>query len=99
MSNEKDPAEKSKRTHPAFTAKDRSFLRKIGIAIGELRSDKGYTQKSFAEKCNMSRNQMNLIETGRTNSTVLKLRVICEQLGITVGELFQIAGLASHDQY
>jgi DNA-binding XRE family transcriptional regulator len=82
--------QKQKRRYPKFNPADTAYLRGLGRQISELRSQQGYTQASFASKVGLSPNTMNLIEVGRSATTVLTLRRIAAALNVTVGALADI---------
>jgi transcriptional regulator with XRE-family HTH domain len=81
---------KQKRKNPNFNPADTAYLRGLGRQISELRSQQGCTQASFASKVGLSPNTMNLIEAGRSATTVLTLRRIAAALNVTAGALAHI---------
>ena len=78
---------KQRRHDPKFAAKDKTYLRRLGRRISEIRSQQGFTQASFASHLSVSPNTMNLIEVGRSATTILTLRRIAAALGVSVGAL------------
>lgn len=66
-------------------------LRNIGINIKSERLRKGLSQEELAEKCDISRNSISLIETGKINPTVLKVLDIAKALDIDVTFLLKDA--------
>ena len=60
---------------------------RLGIKIRNLRTEKGYSQESFADACELHRTYMGSVEGGERNLTLKSLRTISVTLGITVSEL------------
>lgn len=54
----------------------------------QLRTEQGYTQEVFAERCGFFRTYLSRVETGRANPTLNAIEVIAVALGLTVVELF-----------
>ena len=65
--------------------KDR--LKNIGIRIKSERLRRGLSQEELAEKCDISRNSVSLIETGKINPTIIKILDIAQILGVDVDSL------------
>lgn len=59
----------------------------IGIAIRQLRKEKGYGQKELAEKCNISVNALSQIETNLSFPQKGTLQKISEVLNVPVSYL------------
>lgn len=70
-------------------AKDR--LRNIGINIKSERLRRGISQEELAEKCDISRNSVSLIETGKINPTILRVVDIARVLGVDINALIKDA--------
>jgi DNA-binding XRE family transcriptional regulator len=66
---------------------DDAYLKKLGLRIKAIRKEKGMTQVSLAYACEIEKQNMYRIETGNTNPSILLLRRICVELGITLSEL------------
>ena len=62
-------------------------LKNIGISIKSERLRKGISQEELAEKCDISRNSVSLIETGKINPTILKVLDIAGVLGTDLNTL------------
>ena len=60
----------------------------FGQRVRSLRSDAGYTQEAFADKCGFARTYMSRIETGGANPSLVALNVISSALGLSLSELF-----------
>lgn len=69
--------------------KDR--LKNIGINIKSERLRKGVSQEELAEKCNISRNSVSLIETGKINPTIIRVIDIAKVLGVDINVLVKDA--------
>jgi transcriptional regulator with XRE-family HTH domain len=63
----------------------------LGKRIRELRSQKGFSQESFADHCALHRTYMGGIERGEHNLTMKTVLTISKGLGITMSEL--LAGI------
>ncbi len=66
--------------------KNDEFLRKIGARIKELRKSQGLSQKAFADKIDMEFTNLSRLENGRHNLSVLRLKTICDEFGLALGE-------------
>ena len=65
--------------------KDR--LKNIGINIKSERLRRGFSQEELAEMCDMSRNSISLIETGKINPTIIRILDIAKVLGVDINSL------------
>ena len=59
-------------------------LKNLGINIKSERLRRGISQEELAEKCDISRNSVSLIETGKINPTIIRIIDIAEVLGVEV---------------
>ena len=66
-------------------------LKNIGINIKSERLRRGISQEDLAEKCDISRNSVSLIETGKINSTILRVIDIARVLGVDINTLVKDA--------
>ena len=62
-------------------------LRNLGINIKSERLRKGISQEELAEKCDISRNSISLIETGKINPTAIRLIEIAKVLDVDINVL------------
>lgn len=69
--------------------KDR--LKNIGISIKSERLRRGISQEELAEKCDISRNSVSLIETGKINPTIIRVIDIANVLGVSIDSLVKDA--------
>ena len=65
--------------------KDR--LKNIGISIKSERLRRGLSQEELAEKCDISRNSISLIETGKINPTIIRIIDIAKVLEVSIDAL------------
>ena len=72
-----------------YSSADRDLLAKIGEKIRKYRSQKGYSQESFAFECDLDRTYYSSVERGERNISVLNLYKIAKTLGIKVGKILE----------
>lgn len=70
---------------------DKKRLKNIGINIKSARLRAGISQEELAEKCEISRNSVSLIETGKINPTILRVIDIARVLRTTIDTLIKDA--------
>ncbi len=61
----------------------------IGLNILHYRKEQGMTQEQLAERCNLSRNYIQRIETATSSCTLDTLMTIAEALNIPLKKLFE----------
>lgn len=61
----------------------------IGLNILHYRKEQGLTQDNLAEKCGISRNYMQRIETAASSCSLNTLIDIAQALGIPLKKLFE----------
>ena len=66
-------------------------LKNIGINIKSERLRQGLSQEEVAEKCDISRNSVSLIETGKINPTILRVIDIARVLKVDINVLVKDA--------
>lgn len=66
-------------------------LKNIGINIKSERLRRGISQEELAEKCDISRNSVSLIETGKINPTIIRVIDIAKVLGVSIESLVKDA--------
>lgn len=64
-------------------------LKNLGINIKSERLRKGISQEDLAEQCEISRNSVSLIETGKINPTILRVVDIANVLKVDVDTLIR----------
>ena len=62
-------------------------LKIFGINVKKQRLLRGISQEELAEKCDISRNSISLIETGKLNPTILKVVDIAKVLDVNIENL------------
>lgn len=60
---------------------------RFGARVRQLRTSKGYSQESFAAKCELDRTYVGGIERGERNVGLRNIEVIARALDITLAEL------------
>jgi transcriptional regulator with XRE-family HTH domain len=63
-------------------------LKSLGLALAEIRRDRGLTQESLSLSTGVHRNYIGGIERGERSPTVATVAVLADALGVTMGELF-----------
>lgn len=71
-----------------MTKDDKLFLNKLGERIAQIRKDKGMTQVELGYGTDIEKPNINRLEKGGTNPTILTLKKICAELNIDLKELF-----------
>lgn len=64
------------------------YSRPMGLRIKKLRMDRGLTQAQLAERANMSRSQLAMIESETRPANTLRLNAIASALDVSPEELF-----------
>lgn len=64
-------------------------LKNLGLNIKSERIRKGLSQEELAELCDISRNSISLIETGKINPTILKVLDITKALSIDINKILE----------
>lgn len=64
---------------------------KLGRAIRRLRTEAGYSQEGFADRCRFHRTYIGAIERGEKNLTTDSLERIAKALNLSIFNLFSIA--------
>jgi transcriptional regulator with XRE-family HTH domain len=67
---------------------DEAFLKKLGKRIKTIRKEKKISQVNLGYSCDLDKSNMNRIEAGNTNPSVLLLKKISNELGVSLNELF-----------
>ena len=63
------------------------LLRALGLRIRELRTEQGYSQEGFADKCGVHRTFMGTIERGESNLSFQNIAKVATSLGVTLSTL------------
>lgn len=70
--------------------KDETFLKRLGERIAALREEKSISQMEMARRLETGNNQIRRIEKGLTSASILTLRRISKELGVSISELIQL---------
>ena len=62
----------------------------VGTRIKELRERAGFTQNRLAEWAGVSQTHLRRVELGQQDITVGQLRLVCDGLGVTLSEFFNV---------
>ena len=62
----------------------------VGERIKELRERSGFTQNRLAEWAGVSQTHLRRVELGQQDITIGQLRLVCDGLGITLSEFFNV---------
>lgn len=63
----------------------------VGARIRELREKAGFTQNKLAEWAGVSQTHLRRVELGQQDITVGQLGLVCDGLGVTLSEFFNVA--------
>jgi transcriptional regulator with XRE-family HTH domain len=64
------------------------ILQALGRRIRELRTERGYSQEAFADKCSVHRTFMGTVERGESNLSFSNIAKVADALGVTLSTLF-----------
>jgi transcriptional regulator with XRE-family HTH domain len=70
-----------------FRRMARSLQRAFGLELRELRKERGFSQESLADKADLHRNFIGLVERGQRNVTLTTLEGLAAALKVSVSEL------------
>lgn len=62
----------------------------VGDRIKELRERSGFTQNKLAEWAGVSQTHLRRVELGQQDITIGQLRMVCDGLGVTLSEFFNV---------
>ena len=65
------------------------LLRALGQRIRELRTEQGFSQEGFADKCGVHRTFMGTVERGESNLSFQNIVRVATTLGVSLSVLFQ----------
>lgn len=68
---------------------EKERLINLGINIKSERLRAGISQEELAEKCDISRNSISLIETGKINPTIIRVVDIARELNVDINKLIR----------
>jgi transcriptional regulator with XRE-family HTH domain len=64
------------------------LLRALGQRIRELRTEQGFSQEAFADKCGVHRTFMGTVERGESNLSFQNIARVAGTLGVSLSTLF-----------
>ena len=67
-----------------------TLRKQFGVRIKTLRTQKGFSQEAFADRCGFARTYMSRIETGGANPSLDALYVLATALGMNLSELLAL---------
>jgi transcriptional regulator with XRE-family HTH domain len=68
----------------SYTKDEKSFLRRVGEAVREVREKKGWSQEELGFESGVHRTYVGAIERGERNLSLLSLRKITNALKVSV---------------
>jgi len=72
------------------TAKDNKWLKAFGNNLKKLRQDKGLTQANLAFEANLSESQIQRIEYGNHNFSILTLLALSKALEVSPSKMLEL---------
>ncbi len=69
-------------------AHNNRLLKALGQRIRELRTELGYSQESFADKCGVHRTFMGTVQRGESNLSFQNIARVAATLGVSLSTLF-----------
>lgn len=66
-----------------------SIQKKFGKKVRKLRTERGYSQESFAFDCELHRTYIGCIERGEKNITITNIEKIAKALKVEISQLFK----------
>jgi len=66
-----------------------NLLKALGQRIRELRTEQGFSQEGFADKCGVHRTFMGTIERGESNLSFQNIAKVAMTLGVPLSTLFR----------
>ena len=69
---------------------EKQFLKKLGLKIKQLRTDKGVSQNAFGLDIDMEKSNISRMEAGRVNPRIGTLKRVAAALSIPLPELLKI---------
>jgi transcriptional regulator with XRE-family HTH domain len=66
-----------------------ALSQRFGRCIRQLRTDAGWSQVEFSERCGFYQTYLSRVENGKANPTLNAMEVIANALGLTIYELWR----------
>jgi transcriptional regulator with XRE-family HTH domain len=67
---------------------EKGLVKRFGAVVRRLRSEQGFSQEAFAERCGLHRTYIGIVERGEKAVTIVTADKIAKALGITLADLF-----------
>ncbi len=64
------------------------MVKRFGEVVRRLRSERGFSQESFAQRCGLHRTYIGIIERGEKAVTIVTADKIARALGMNLADLF-----------
>lgn len=64
------------------------LLKALGQRIRDLRTEQGFSQEAFADKCGVHRTFMGTVERGESNLSFQNIARVATTLGVSLSRLF-----------
>jgi transcriptional regulator with XRE-family HTH domain len=68
--------------------KEKEFLKKVGQCIRKHRQAKNMSQEQLAFDCDVDISQINRMELGKVNASILSYKKIGDTLGLSLHDIF-----------
>ena len=65
------------------------LVKALGRRVRDLRSQQGYSQEAFADRCGLHRTFMGTLERGETNLSFHNLAKVSAALGMTLSQVLE----------
>ena len=69
---------------------EKQLLKKLGLKIKQLRTEKGFSQNAFGAEVDMEKSNISRLEAGNVNARIGTYKRVAEALSITLPELLDI---------
>lgn len=62
----------------------------FGLRVRQLRTERGWSQEAFADRCGLHRTYIGSIERGEQNLSLVNIEKLAATLGVSLAELFAV---------
>lgn len=69
---------------------EKQLLKKLGLRIKQLRTDKNLSQRELGDEIDVEKSNISRIESGKFNTRILTLHKVAKALDLTLPELLKI---------
>ena len=73
-----------------YTAKEKQFLKQLGKAIKQRRTEQGLSQEALAEMTGLHRTYVGSVERGERNVSAINIRSLATALQCQASDLFRM---------